>query len=345
MENLQDDHSLKHRSEDSECIRAFGNYILDNYYSIINFNYDTIIDDAIKRASFIHRNYPRQDSNYKIGEKELFLWGSEELPDLPPEIIRDSHFPFQLARAYGFHFDHIELDQPGVPKTILGRDFYAQENFSTPEKVLILKMHGSTNWRIRMPIHIKKDGTFKIDRDKKIVYLKNGIDYKIQNNSIESMHAIAGEYVIELTDVSSKASSHLMHAQDYNSFVQTREIVPPILYKDKHLKRNHISEIWQKAALLLSSCKRLVVIGYSFPPTDFAAKKLFLESFCSQHLEELIVINPCRTARENAKRYTRIGNGKYAKFDSLDEFLQEESEDYRRRKADADYYRNIRTIS
>ncbi len=53
-----------------------------------------------------------------------------------------------------------------------------------------------------------------------------------------------------------------------------------------------IYEIWERAYKELSTCKRLIVGGYSFPPTDFNTKRLFLEAFSEHSVEEIIVINP-----------------------------------------------------
>jgi hypothetical protein len=54
-------------------------------------------------------------------------------------------------------------------------------------------------------------------------------------------------------------------------------IITPILHKDKFLEDQLYSRLlkplWKKAKDVLSCCKKLVVIGYSFPPTDFMTKR------------------------------------------------------------------------
>lgn len=68
-------------------------------------------------------------------------------------------------------------------------------------------------------------------------------------------------------------------------------IITPIIHKEKHFDNPLYSKllklIWDKAKDSLTNCKRLVVIGYSFPATDFLTRKMFLESFSSNTLNEL----------------------------------------------------------
>jgi hypothetical protein len=76
-------------------------------------------------------------------------------------------------------------------------------------------------------------------------------------------------------------------------------IVTPVLQKD--LSSELFSNIWYKARDELKSCRRLVIGGYSFPPSDFHTRRLFREAFEQHSLEELIVINPDSSVVETAK--------------------------------------------
>lgn len=68
-----------------------------------------------------------------------------------------------------------------------------------------------------------------------------------------------------------------------------------------------------------SNCKRLIIGGYSFPPTDFHMKHLFLEAFRENKLEELIVINPDSNIIKTAKELCHYrGQVKY--YSDLKEF-------------------------
>jgi hypothetical protein len=84
--------------------------------------------------------------------------------------------------------------------------------------------------------------------------------------------------------------------------------------------------LWKRAGEALAECKRLVVIGYSFSSTDFRTKKLFLESFSSNNLQELIVVNPHKSIVETAEKLCHFKNAKV--FPDLTsymrQFMQEE---------------------
>ena len=72
-----------------------------------------------------------------------------------------------------------------------------------------------------------------------------------------------------------------------------RLLVTPVLYKQELLQTSMFPTLWQRALSELSGCRRLVIVGYSFPPTDFGTKRLFLEAFADRPpLEELIIVNP-----------------------------------------------------
>lgn len=68
-------------------------------------------------------------------------------------------------------------------------------------------------------------------------------------------------------------------------------IITPVLYKEL-MKNVLIFDIWKQAKNSLTNCNRLVIGGYSFPPTDFYTKRLFYEAFKNHSPEEIIVINP-----------------------------------------------------
>jgi hypothetical protein len=42
----------------------------------------------------------------------------------------------------------------------------------------------------------------------------------------------------------------------------------------------------------LSKCKKLVIVGYSFSPSDFSTRQLLLEALTVNNVEELVVVNP-----------------------------------------------------
>jgi hypothetical protein len=78
-------------------------------------------------------------------------------------------------------------------------------------------------------------------------------------------------------------------------------IITPVLHKN--IDHNSIiGELWGRAKRELSECSRLVIGGYSFPPTDFHTRRLFLEAFTGRSPDEVIVINPNTTVTGVVKR-------------------------------------------
>lgn len=61
-------------------------------------------------------------------------------------------------------------------------------------------------------------------------------------------------------------------------------------------------KLWKKAKYSLSKCRTLLVIGYSFPATDFHTRKLFLEAFTNNIVSELIIVNHDSNSIEETKR-------------------------------------------
>lgn len=96
-------------------------------------------------------------------------------------------------------------------------------------------------------------------------------------------------------------------------------IIPPVPYKKYDQK--YISELWDKAETALTNCKSLIVIGYSFPITDFGVKKMLLEAFEKNELKKLIIVNPDTTVINTVKKLTHFKKPVLV-CDNLNEFLQ-----------------------
>jgi hypothetical protein len=95
-------------------------------------------------------------------------------------------------------------------------------------------------------------------------------------------------------------------------------VVTPVLYKE--LGEGTISECWRRARRELSDCSRLVVAGYSFPPSDFAMTKLFLEAFADDPPRELVSVNPNRGIAAKAATLCHY-NGSPLVRENLEEFI------------------------
>jgi len=96
-------------------------------------------------------------------------------------------------------------------------------------------------------------------------------------------------------------------------------IITPSLFKDLS-QDSVISQVWQRALSELKACDRLIVGGYSFPPTDFYARKLFLEAFVDRQPREVVVINPDPVVENRVRELTHT---KPCRFDNLEAFIRQ----------------------
>lgn len=67
-------------------------------------------------------------------------------------------------------------------------------------------------------------------------------------------------------------------------------IVPPAAAKSAFYDNPISRELWQSAADALAGADRVVLIGYSLPPTDLVTSGMLAENF--NHAREIIVVNP-----------------------------------------------------
>jgi hypothetical protein len=139
-----------------------------------------------------------------------------------------------------------------------GREFYRKNELYSPP---LLKLHGSLNWSIYSGTMIVEgaDTLRNADREGKII----------------------------------------IHQHNYNSTLPPHDnleylaplIITPVLNKPG-LRHPIISKVWDKARGELSECQKLLIVGYSFPTTDFHVRRLFREVFADHSLDELVVVNP-----------------------------------------------------
>jgi hypothetical protein len=98
-------------------------------------------------------------------------------------------------------------------------------------------------------------------------------------------------------------------------------IIPP--ESNKSYDRGVFKRLWKLAGQSLHRAKTLVIIGYSFPPTDSHANALFRISVKKAGLDNLVIVNPDREARRRTRDVLSRGLGGSTRvhvFDYLSEF-------------------------
>jgi hypothetical protein len=195
-------------------------------------------------------------------------------PEVPDHDLDASHSDWRVPLAHAFKFDEVELPIAGVPPIIEGSRYYAHPNNQLYSQTRVLKLHGSMSW-LRYT-----DTRAHPSFDEEAPTPKSGI-------------------VLE------------RHASYWTADPPTRGpwwmepvIIPPFLYKS--FDEYPFPTVWESALATLSECETLIVVGYSFPPTDFRTRRLFLEAFRENALKRLVVINPDSTVVSLVRRLTHF---------------------------------------
>ena len=267
----------------SDLLRYFGKQIYKEMPTVITFNYDCILETAIESASQVRGEIPDSFHGAPNGNN-----------DVPDEELPYSHYNWNRPLGYGFKFDEVQLQRAGISTYVDGHRFY-----NHPENNLhnwkILKLHGSLNWfrylTIRKyPLFPGKEGQLPPEKLKDVILI-NG-------------HWWFNE------------------PPDRNGWIIDPLIITPTLYKEKFYQERLFSDLWNQAKSHLKKCARLIVIGYSFSPTDFAVKKMILEAFEDNKLDNLIVVNPDTSVVRTIKELTHFTKPTSVCYD-LKEFLRE----------------------
>jgi hypothetical protein len=254
----------------SDPFREFGSILFTEKPIIITFNYDEYIENILEIAAGPNIARPPME---EIRRRHLAFMQSTELSE--QELGYHFH-NWTKSLAYGMKFDTVSWDFPGPEQLVAGATFYSHPNNGLYDWYL-LKLHGSINW-------------FR--------YL-----------TIRAIPAIPGQEEPPLTEdfsqiIISRQSYWFNHPPILNGWFIDPIIITPNMYKERQLTEtvfDKLATLWLEAKNALSSCNTLVVIGYSFPPTDFMTKKLFLESFSNHQLDELIIVNPDTSVVQKVK--------------------------------------------
>lgn len=291
---------LEHFSALASTYKALimmANDVLHNNGTIITFNYDTILESVMMKASGT------------TIEPEFMYYLEFFNNPLRLAIITAPGYRkhiWEHTLGYGVVFD--KLIPPNITHISIGPgtlDAFTEgtEYYSLPENELhsvkILKLHGSINW---YSVYKPEDAveTSPEEMRKQLVLLPIHITYRAKG---EPMIFGKGEDIFDpliITPTSRKPVEE-----------------EPIL-----------RQIWSKAREELKGCKRLIIIGYSFPPTDFHVKRLFLEAFADSSPEDITIVNPASDSISLVRHMTHF-KGAIRHFNNLEEMYGITSEDSR----------------
>jgi len=201
-----------------------------------------------------------------------------------------SHLKWNRPLAYGVKFDEVQLQRAGISTFATSDRFYGHPD-NKMYSHQVLKLHGSLNWFVYTGIsifpRIYNQGTTSEKKGKSILYRGNW---------------------------------WFARPPELNGDIIVPIIVTPALHKEIYINPI-IQTIWEKAQEELENCERLIIGGYSFPPTDFNTKRLFLESFETHRPKEIVVINPDTSVIKTVKELCHF-NKPVLSCKDLDEFIK-----------------------
>lgn len=207
------------------------------------------------------------------------------------EFLPASHSAWKRTLACGFEFDEVALPVAGVSRYVEGSRYYEHSENCLYTSHRVLKLHGSIDW-------LRYTSRRAIPREFAVDAPENPPTGLVQERYA---HWWMGE------------------SPQRDHWYMDPLIVTPQLYKK--YDDEPLPTVWRHALDTLSSCTSLVVIGYSFPPTDFRTRRLFLEAFRGgRQLESLVVINPDTSVVSKVRELTRH-NGPVVTCDTLAAYI------------------------
>jgi len=148
--------------------------------------------------------------------------------------------------------------------------------------IQVLKLHGSLNWRIRMNSRVPP------------MSLLTGADDPKKDVLLAPWRTVppVGATVRRPT-----------RGRGRTSWETWPLIVPPVHSKQSAIS-GFLASVWEDAREALRDARRLVLVGYSLPPTDVEAEKLFQRAVAqNDQLEEVEIVN---TDPNSAGRFASV---------------------------------------
>lgn len=150
--------------------------------------------------------------------------------------------------------------KPALPSGI-----FKKENYQTDSDIYYLKLHGSLNWGRRIvPDPYRGDEIIVSPFGLKLLPTEPRLYIGLPRPENE----------IPILPIESLSSGE---AHGVNRYYETF-IIPPILSKERFYTTPLLQNIWYNAKSMLMRAKEIIIIGYSFPPSDFLAEFLFRQS-------------------------------------------------------------------
>jgi SIR2-like protein len=202
---------------------------------------------------------PRYPSVHDLLDDNIYSWLVEQLIGDAEPNARDMCAPVVVTTNYDLLIEFAISARPDADLTYLYREQGGLRNIFNREltarhTLLYLKLHGSINWWGKRP-------GFKVSKE----VVLDTINCQSPLAAFSERYASAGEDI---------------------------EMVPPAILKDV-IYREVWVDVWDEAYTVFCTCRRLVIIGYSFSQGDSLAHNMIILGLArSPYLESIVVIDP-----------------------------------------------------
>ena len=256
--------SVINEIQNGETSKIHSNFIkaISNEDSIITFNWDTLLDRALKEG------YPDWTTGLGYYVKPKAVYKNQWIfTDSANKGIRKFPLLLKLHGSTNWLTSHMAQENGKITlsQTEKSDVFYVYESCASP--------YATYKGRF-MPGY----------EDFSYGYYPPNIPEKMKITEGYNLFKIQLNFDPRIVDDSSADTSGLESMP---------LIIPPVKHKDYDLFDSIFDVLWNKATEEIVKAKKIFVIGYSFPSTDMKSIDLFKKAFMQrQDMPKVIIINP-----------------------------------------------------
>ncbi len=279
---------------DSEgwAFAALARHILETSATVLTFNYDTLLEDALEQASgqlIWYQDPPPEDLRDRARQAMRVRYDGYLTPsDYPDDILElfrrlPSTTSWDRARAYGVDFRLVTSNNPDLSWWPLPSATYNAAFTDKPEpSSMLYKMHGSLNWYRMTGQLAEPRPPESANRSPGVPPEYRGKLYLTRDRPGQADPSPNGTLITK------------------GGYRLDPVLVTPVADKSG-LLGPELDQVWKAATEALVSADELVVIGYSFPASDVAARRLVLRAAAAGCLKRITVVDITRQPAEGLR--------------------------------------------
>ncbi|MFW9881555.1 MAG: hypothetical protein ACFFG0_51475 [Candidatus Thorarchaeota archaeon] len=239
-----------------EILRFARKFLSENNSDIITFNYDNILESAMEIESGEKKTSRVENEEIR---KEFERMKSSKYNETNINLLNVFKKNYNRILSYAFKFDYYTNESMFLLAPLIsGNDFFSVNNLYNDNR--ILKLHGSISW-------------FNfINKANKYPHFDHFLQDKMRIGQNKNICTTLNSNFIDLEGHSIEESERDLF--DFFGWRIEPILIVPTMLK-KYLKKP-FRKLWGKTKKLIQNADEIVIIGYSFPPTDLL-QRYYLE--------------------------------------------------------------------